>query len=381
MPEISPQSLTHALQSVVEPTLERTLLDLGVQPQVSVSAGHVEVSITLGYPAEGVSQILAEAVNEALSGIAGVESVSVEIDWDIPSRGGANPAARTPDVKNIIAVASGKGGVGKSTTAVNLAVALAAEGARVGILDADIYGPSQHHMLGVGQQRPDIVQQGGKDMMVPIQAHGVQSVSMGYLVTEQTPMVWRGPMVSGALQQLLGQTRWDDVDYLIVDMPPGTGDIQLTLSQRVPVAGAGIVTTPQDSALLDAKKGIEMFRKVNVPVFGVVENMAVHTCSSCGHDEHIFGGGGGGRIARVYGAALLGPLAVDLSSPAATAPGPRTAATARHSSPSARYGPMPWRLSANLCQGVPSGRHAPKIVTTADSVGAQLVGFAAKKRY
>jgi len=366
MPEISPQSLTHALQSVVEPTLERTLLDLGVQPQVSVSAGHVEVSITLGYPAEGVSQILAEAVNEALSGIAGVESVSVEIDWDIPSRGGANTAARTPGVKNIIAVASGKGGVGKSTTAVNLAVALAAEGARVGILDADIYGPSQHHMLGVGQQRPDIVQQGGKDMMVPIQAHGVQSVSMGYLVTEQTPMVWRGPMVSGALQQLLGQTRWDDVDYLIVDMPPGTGDIQLTLSQRVPVAGAVIVTTPQDIALLDAKKGIEMFRKVNVPVFGVVENMAVHTCSNCGHEEHIFGAGGGERIAREYGAELLGSLPLDLSIRATTDSGLPTVAADLNSSLSGHYRRIARRLSANLWQGLPSDQQAPEIVITDD---------------
>ena len=218
-----------------------------------------------------------------------------------------------PQVKNIIAVASGKGGVGKSTTAVNLALALAAEGARVGILDADIYGPSQPQMLGVGQRRPEIVGEQGKQQMLPIVAHGLQSISMGYLVTEETPMLWRGPMATGALQQLLMQTRWDNVDYLVIDMPPGTGDIQITLAQKVPVTSAVIVTTPQDIALLDAKKGIEMFRKVNVPILGVIENMAIHTCSNCGHEEHIFGEGGGERIARDYQTELLGSLPLALS--------------------------------------------------------------------
>ncbi|WP_323815497.1 iron-sulfur cluster carrier protein ApbC [Cellvibrio sp. NN19] len=218
-----------------------------------------------------------------------------------------------PQVKNIIAVASGKGGVGKSTTAVNLALALAAEGARVGILDADIYGPSQPQMLGVGQRRPEIVGEQGKQQMLPIVAHGLQSISMGYLVTEETPMLWRGPMATGALQQLLMQTRWDNVDYLVIDMPPGTGDIQITLAQKVPVTGAVIVTTPQDIALLDAKKGIEMFRKVNVPILGVIENMALHTCTNCGHEEHIFGEGGGERIARDYQTELLGSLPLALS--------------------------------------------------------------------
>ena len=218
-----------------------------------------------------------------------------------------------PQVKNIIAVASGKGGVGKSTTAVNLALALAAEGKRVGILDADIYGPSQPHMLGIGQRRPEIVGEPGSQQMLPVIAHGIQSISMGYLVTEETPMLWRGPMATGALLQLLAQTRWDNLDYLVIDMPPGTGDIQITLAQKVPVTGAVIVTTPQDIALLDAKKGIEMFRKVNVPVFGVVENMAIHICSNCGHQEHIFGTGGGERIAKDYQTELLGSLPLDLS--------------------------------------------------------------------
>jgi ATP-binding protein involved in chromosome partitioning len=207
-------------------------------------------------------------------------------------------------------VASGKGGVGKSTTAVNIALALAAEGARVGILDADIYGPSQALMLGVANLRPEMH---SPNKMKPIIAHGLQMISMGNLVTENTPVVWRGPMVSGALQQLLNQTQWDEVDYLIVDMPPGTGDIQLTLSQAVPVSGAVIVTTPQDIALLDARKGIEMFRKVNIPVLGVVENMALHICSNCGHEEAIFGNAGGERLAAQYNVELLGRLPLQMS--------------------------------------------------------------------
>jgi ATP-binding protein involved in chromosome partitioning len=207
-------------------------------------------------------------------------------------------------------VASGKGGVGKSTTAVNLALALKENGARVGILDADIYGPSIPQMLGVGSARPEIVEQ---KSVKPIVGLGLQSISMGYLVTEKTPMVWRGPMASGALIQLLTTTLWDDLDYLVIDMPPGTGDIQLTLSQKVPVTGAVIVTTPQDIALLDAKKGVEMFRKVNVPVLGVVENMATHICSSCGHEEHVFGKGGGERIAQDYQTQLLGSLPLSLT--------------------------------------------------------------------
>jgi len=209
-------------------------------------------------------------------------------------------------IKHIIAVASGKGGVGKSTTAVNLALALAADGARVGLLDADIYGPSQPLMLGVAPgTRPA---QRGSQMLEPLIAHGLQTMSIGYLLTEDTPVVWRGPMVSGALQQLLNQTAWEDLDYLIIDMPPGTGDIQLTLAQKVPVSGAVIVTTPQDIALLDAVKGIEMFSKVDVPVLGIVENMAVHICSNCGHTDHLFGKGGGDKIAQEYGVPLLGSL-------------------------------------------------------------------------
>lgn len=214
-------------------------------------------------------------------------------------------------VKHIVAVASGKGGVGKSTVAANLALAMAAEGYRVGLLDADIYGPSQARMLGIGEGvRP---QMAGENSFKPIQAHGIQAMSMAFMVDINEPMVWRGPMVAGAFQQLLNQTAWDNLDYLFIDMPPGTGDIQLTLAQKVPVSGAVIVTTPQDIALLDARKGIEMFRKVNVPVLGIVENMSLHVCSNCGHSEPIFGEGGGDRIARQYDTQLLGQLPLQLS--------------------------------------------------------------------
>jgi ATP-binding protein involved in chromosome partitioning len=260
------------------------------------------VSVTLGYPAEGaVAQYAAE-----LGEFLGSEGIELDLRFAAP------PGRGIEQVKHIIAVASAKGGVGKSTTAVNLALALSREGAKVGLLDADIYGPSQGMMLGVPEgQRP---QSEDGQTFQPIEAHGIQAMSMSFLVTETTPMVWRGPMVSGALQQLLGQTGWRDLDYLIVDMPPGTGDIQLTLSQRVPVSGAVIVTTPQDIALLDARKGIEMFRKVDIEVLGVVENMSTFICPECGTESHLFGTGGGARIARECGAPLLAelPLAMEI---------------------------------------------------------------------
>jgi ATP-binding protein involved in chromosome partitioning len=264
-----------------------------------VSSGG-QVSITLGYPALG----LADRLRADLAAFLGTPAVDLDLRFRAPEGRTDGP------IRNIIAVASGKGGVGKSTTAVNLALALAREGARVGLLDADIYGPSQGMMLGVAEGRRPEVKDG--KFFVPIEAHGIQAMSMSFLITESTPMVWRGPMVSGALQQLLGQTLWDALDYLIVDMPPGTGDIQLTLSQKVPVAGAVIVTTPQDIALLDARKGIEMFRKVDIPVLGVVENMALFCCPNCGHETPIFGSGGGARISAEFATPLLGRLPLDL---------------------------------------------------------------------
>jgi ATP-binding protein involved in chromosome partitioning len=241
--------------------------------------------------------------------LPGVENVSVNLSSKIVAHAAQRGVQLLPTIKNVIAVASGKGGVGKSTTACNLALALAAEGARVGILDADIYGPSQPMMMGIAG-RPESTD--GKSME-PMENYGVQVMSIGFLVDTDNPMIWRGPMATQALEQLLRQTNWSDLDYLIVDMPPGTGDIQLTLSQRVPLTGAVIVTTPQDIALLDAKKGLKMFEKVGVPILGIVENMAVHVCSQCGHAEHIFGADGGKKMAAEYGVDYLGALPLSLS--------------------------------------------------------------------
>ncbi len=278
-----------------DPYLGRTWGELGARVQASGR----DVRVTLGYPAEG----LVGELQSRLADFLGAE-VSLEVQFAPPEgRGFAQ-------VRHIVAVASAKGGVGKSTTAVNLALALSAEGARVGMLDADIYGPSQGMMLGVPEDRRPEVRD--ERVIEPLKAHGLKTMSMSYMVTERTPMVWRGPMASGALQQMLTQTDWGELDYLVVDMPPGTGDIQLTLSQRAPVSGAVIVTTPQDIALLDARKGIEMFRKVDIPVLGVVENMSFHVCTSCGHRSHLFGEGGGRRIADELGVPLLAELPLDL---------------------------------------------------------------------
>ncbi|MEN0035878.1 MAG: iron-sulfur cluster carrier protein ApbC [Cellvibrio sp.] len=346
-------AITHAvieaqLAKVVEPTLGRDLFSLQCVESITIHGSKVSLKLRLGYPANSVSLPLAQSINQALTALPGVDQVSVDIQWEVPASAAANSQQAIPQVKNIIAVASGKGGVGKSTTAVNLALALAAEGARVGILDADIYGPSQPQMLGVGQRRPEIVGPQGQQQMVPVSAHGIQSISMGYLVTEETPVMWRGPMVSGALQQLLMQTRWDNLDYLIIDMPPGTGDIQITLAQKVPVTGSVIVTTPQDIALLDAKKGIEMFRKVNVPVLGVVENMAIHICTNCGHEEHIFGAGGGERIARDYQTELLGSLPLNLSIREDADNGKPSVAANSDSAVSQKYREIARKLGANV---------------------------------
>lgn len=285
-------------------------------------------------------------------------ALSLSVQQNILPVNAGNNAQTIPSVKNIIAVASGKGGVGKSTTAVNLALALSAEGARVGILDADIYGPSIPHMLGIADQRPDVLD--GK-LMKPIMAHGIQCMSMGVLVNENTPMVWRGPMASGALQQLLKQTVWDELDYLVIDMPPGTGDIQLTLSQSVPVTSSVIVTTPQDIALLDAKKGIEMFRKVNVPVAGIVENMATHICSHCGHQEAIFGEGGGQQLAELYDAPLLGQLPLALSIRKWVDSGQPPVVAEPDSPVSEAYLAIARRVSASILALSTSGQTAPSI--------------------
>lgn len=301
-----------ALEKYIDPHLGKNLVEAKAIKNIEIQGEKVLVDIELGYPFASVGDTMVTAIADLVESLQGVMTSEIKLHSKIIANKTQHNLKSMENVKNIIAVASGKGGVGKSTTSVNLALALAQEGARVGLLDADIYGPSQQIMLGVAEgKRP---QQHGQQFLLPIEAHGLQTMSMGYLVTEKTPMVWRGPMVSGALQQMLNQTRWDDLDYLIIDLPPGTGDIQLTLSQQVPVAGSIIVTTPQDIALLDAKKAIEMFRKVEVPVLGIVENMAIHICSECGHKEHLFGSGGGERIATDYEVPLLGslPLAMQI---------------------------------------------------------------------
>lgn len=305
------QTVETLLNSIETPYLGGGLVDQKCLESLVVEGECLKVMLVLPFPAQGIAESLATAVREALAGKCGFEQIEVQTRAMVPSLCEGHALESIQGVKNIIAVASGKGGVGKSTTAVNLALALSAEGARVGLLDGDIYGPSQQIMLGIEEGvRPE---QYRDQYLLPIQAHGLQTMSMGYLVTEKTPMVWRGPMVSGALQQMLGQTKWDDLDYLVIDMPPGTGDIQLTLSQKVPVTGAVIVTTPQDIALLDAIKGIEMFQKVDIPVLGVVENMAWYNCSKCGEREYLFGQGGGDKLAQEYSAPVLGSLPLTTS--------------------------------------------------------------------
>ena len=306
---IQQQDVQQAVQAVVDPATGQGLLDLAQMKNVRINGADVSFDIEMGYPAQSQHPALRQALVAAVRALPGVGNVSVQIATKVSAHAAQHGLALLPQVKNIIAVASGKGGVGKSTTAANLALALAAEGAQVGVLDADIYGPSMPIMLGV-HGRPE--SRDGKSME-PLMGHGLQVISIGFLVGADQAMVWRGPMATQALDQLLRQTHWRELDYLIVDMPPGTGDIQLSLSQRVPLSGAVIVTTPQDIALADARKGVTMFEKVGVPILGLVENMAVHICTHCGHAEHIFGLDGGKRYAAEKGIDYLGALPLALS--------------------------------------------------------------------
>jgi len=305
---VTEQSVMDALKGVVDPNTGRDFVSARAIRNLTIADGDVAFDVELGYPAKSQIPALRKALVAAAKAVPGVQNVSANLAVKIIPHAVQRGVQLLPNVKNIVAVASGKGGVGKSTTAVNLALALAAEGARVGVLDADIYGPSIPMMMGISG-KPESTD--GKTME-PLENYGVQVMSIGFLVAQDEAMIWRGPMATQALEQLLRQTNWQDLDYLIVDMPPGTGDIQLTLSQRVPMTGAVIVTTPQDIALLDAKKGIKMFQKVGVPILGIVENMAVHVCSNCGHVEHVFGADGGKTMAAEYGMDYLGALPLSM---------------------------------------------------------------------
>ncbi len=307
---VSEAQVKEHLKHCIDPNTGTDFIHDKTLKKVNIQGGKVSLEIALGYPANSQFSAIEHLIGEHLLTLEGVTEAVVDVRSEIVSHAAQRGVALLPGVKNIIAVSSGKGGVGKSTTAVNLALALAAEGARVGILDADIYGPSQPLMMGLQGQRPETPD--GKSL-IPLSQYGIQVMSMGFLVDDDQAMVWRGPMVTQAMMQLLNDTRWDNLDYLVIDMPPGTGDIQLTLSQKVPVTGAIVVTTPQDIALLDAKKGLRMFEKVGVPVLGVVENMSMHICSECGHTEAIFGEGGGAKMASQYGIQLIGQLPLDLS--------------------------------------------------------------------
>jgi ATP-binding protein involved in chromosome partitioning len=305
---ISEADIQARLRALIDPNTGRDFVAGKAVKKIAVAGSDVVVDIQLGYPAKTQHEALRRMIADDLGALPGAGRVTVNIAQKITSHAVQRGVKLVPGVKNIIAVASGKGGVGKSTTAVNLALALAAEGATVGILDADIYGPSQPTMLGIAG-RPE--SKDGKTLE-PLEAYGLQAMSIGFLIDADTPMVWRGPMVTQALEQLLKDTNWRDLDYLVVDLPPGTGDIQLTLSQKVPVTGAVIVTTPQDIALLDARKGLKMFEKVGVPIVGIVENMSIHICSNCGHAEHVFGAGGAQRMCTEYDVPFLGGLPLDI---------------------------------------------------------------------
>jgi ATP-binding protein involved in chromosome partitioning len=359
MTTVTQQAVEDKLKSYVDPYLDSDLVSSKAIKAIKVDGDKVGIDVVLGFPVNGYKDELAGKLKELAESVDGVSSAEVTVSHKIEAHSAQKGVNAINGVKNIIAVASGKGGVGKSTTSVNLALALAAEGATVGILDADIYGPSQPRMLGVSQQPES---EDGKTLQ-PISSYNLQAMSIGFLIDEETPMIWRGPMVTQALEQLLNDTQWKDVDYLIVDLPPGTGDTQLTLAQKVPVTGAVIVTTPQDIALLDARKGLKMFEKVEVPVLGIIENMSIHICSKCGHEEHIFGAGGGERMAKQYDVDMLGALPLDISIRESTDGGKPSVAADPDSRISQIYRDIARRVAAKLSKKAKDYSAAfPKIV-------------------
>ncbi|WP_120993619.1 iron-sulfur cluster carrier protein ApbC [Stutzerimonas urumqiensis] len=361
---ITREAVEAALRQYTDPHLDQDPVSAGCVRSIDINGDRVSVQLELGYAAglfrSGWAQMLAMAIEN----LDGVSRADVQVDCLIKPHKAQEQLPALANVKNVIVVASGKGGVGKSTTAANLALALAREGARVGMLDADIYGPSQGIMFGIPEgSRPQIRNQSA---FVPLEGYGVQVMSMAFLTDDKTPMVWRGPMVSGALLQLITQSIWNDLDYLVVDMPPGTGDIHLTLAQKVPVAGAVIVTTPQDLALLDAKRGVEMFNKVNIPVLGVVENMAVHICSNCGHVEHLFGEGGGSRLAADYHVELLASLPLSMAIRSQADAGKPTVVADPESQIAMIYQDMARKVGARISQGGMGASAMPNIVISDD---------------
>ncbi|HIQ07785.1 MAG TPA: iron-sulfur cluster carrier protein ApbC [Thiotrichaceae bacterium] len=346
MPDISKEQVEALLKEVNDRYLEQDIVSLNQVKTIEVDGAKVFIRIQQGYPAGSYRDELAAEVKAVLEANDTIDSAEVNVETRVVAHAVQKMVKRISGIKNIIAVASGKGGVGKSTTSVNLALALHADGAAVGLLDADIYGPSQPRMMGILGQPES---KDGKTLE-PMENYGIKTMSIGFLVEEDTPMIWRGPMVTQALEQLLGDTNWGDLDYLIVDLPPGTGDTQLTLSQKIPVSGAVIVTTPQDIALLDARKGLKMFEKVEIPVLGVVENMSIHICSECGHSEHIFGEGGGNRMAEEHNVDFLGSLPLDMSIRIQTDNGKPTVAYEPDSKISGMYKDISRGMSAKLAE-------------------------------
>jgi ATP-binding protein involved in chromosome partitioning len=363
MTPLTPMAIEAKLAEYQDPYLGQDLRTAKSIQSIDITDNLIKISLIFGYPFAGLQTELHANLKALLAPLTGSMPVKLNIGWQIASHVGQRGIKTIPNVKNIIAIASGKGGVGKSTTAVNLAIALAKEGARVGILDADIYGPSQPMMLGAalppGQKEQKI--------LLPVISHGIQSMSIGYLVDQKAAMIWRGPMVSTALQQLLNDTKWDNLDYLVVDLPPGTGDIQLTMAQKIPVSCALVVTTPQDLALLDARRAYEMFQKVNIPVLGIIENMSIYTCSACGHAEHIFGEGGGQRLAAQYGIEMLGALPLDMQIREQTDSGTPTVAFEPEGKIAKLYREMARRVAAKLALQTKDYSHRfPTIVVKND---------------
>jgi ATP-binding protein involved in chromosome partitioning len=340
---VTQEAVKAALGSVIDPNTHKDY----VLRKLEIEDGRVSFDIELGYPVKTQREAICAAVTQAVSAVPGVSGVAANVVVKIVAHAVQRGLKPLPGVKNIVAVASGKGGVGKSTTAVNLALALSAEGASVGLLDADIYGPSVPQMLGLTGRRPE--SEDGRTME-PLRAFGLQAMSIGFMVDVDSPMVWRGPMVTQALEQLLGQTRWRELDYLVVDMPPGTGDAQLTLAQKAPVTGAVIVTTPQDLALIDARKGLKMFEKVGIPILGLIENMSLHVCTRCGHEEPVFGAGGARRMAEDYGVEVLGALPLELAIREQTDAGTPTVAAAPFSRAAEIYRKIARRVGARIAE-------------------------------